>query len=125
MRLVTATVAGLVLTLMSQAQAASPAFSVEMRLMSMDKEEKVDFAIATVTTDKMQARCAKKIAYKESRYNMTSVNKSSGARGVWQLMWGKPHWSILKQVQEADKYVEHRYGSWCSALKFHQERNWF
>lgn len=125
MRLVIGTVVGLVFTLMSPAQAASPALSLDMKLMAMDKEQRVEYAIATVTTNKKQARCAKKIAYKESRYNTSSVNKRSGARGVWQLMWGKPHWSIFKQAQEANDYVVYRYGSWCKAYAFHQERNWF
>jgi hypothetical protein len=93
--------------------------------MVLDKEPAIELAISTVTKDKQEAACAKKIAYKESRYNVGSYNKSSGARGVWQLLWGKPEWSILKQTSEAHKYVLHRYGTWCKAFEFHQERNWY
>jgi hypothetical protein len=119
------TVAVLLLVMTTPAQAIAPGLSVSQKLKHMDKEERVEYAIGTVTKDKSEARCAKKIAYKESRYNIDSVNKSSGARGVWQLMWGKPHWDILKQVQEAHKYVLHRYDTWCGAYRFHQERNWY
>lgn len=119
------TVAVLLLVMTTPAQAIAPVLSVSQKLKHMDKEERVEYAIGTVTKDKSEARCAKKIAYKESRYNIDSVNKSSGARGVWQLMWGKPHWDILKQAEEAHKYVLHRYDTWCGAYRFHQERNWY
>ena len=119
------TVAVLLLVMTTPAQAIAPVLSVSQKLKHMDKEERVEYAIGTVTKDKSEAKCAKKIAYKESRYNIDSVNKSSGARGVWQLMWGKPHWDILKQVEEAHKYVLHRYDTWCGEYRFHQERNWY
>ena len=119
------TVAVLLLLTTTQAHAIAPNLSKSERMLLMDKEELVEYAIGTVTEDRSEALCAKRIAYKESRYNLESVNKSSGARGVWQLMWGKPHWNVLKQVQEAHKYVLHRYDTWCGAYKFHQERNWY
>jgi hypothetical protein len=125
MRLIAITVATVTFILMSPAEANSPLLTLEKRLVAMDKEPAIELAISTVTKNKEEAACAKKIAYKESRYNVGSYNKSSGARGVWQLLWGKPEWSILKQTSEAHEYVLHRYGSWCKAFKFHQERNWY
>ena len=113
------------LVLVSPAQALSPILTQEVRMSVMTKEQKVEYAIAQFVTEKEQRLCAKRIAYKESRYNTDSYNKSSGARGVWQLLWGKPHWSILKQTHEAHKYVLHRYDTWCKAYRFHQERNWY
>ena len=104
----------------TQAQAVAPKPTMNQRLAHMDNESRVEFAIATVTRNRTEARCAKQIAYKESRYRVEALNRSSGARGVWQLMWGKPHWGILKQVEEAHKYVLHRYDSWCGAYRFHQ-----
>lgn len=109
--------------IVSPAQAAAPAMHVPK---GMSNEAMVQLAITTmITTNKSEARCAKKIAYKESRYRLDAKNKHSSARGVWQLLWGKPHWNIFKQANEADRYVQHRYGSWCKALRHHQERNWF
>jgi hypothetical protein len=125
MRFIAMTVATATFIIMSPAEASSPILTLDKRIMLMDKEPAIELAISTVTTDKQEARCAKKIAYKESRYNVDSYNKSSGARGAWQLLWGKPEWSLLKQTSEAHKYVLHRYGTWCEAHKFHQERNWY
>lgn len=126
MRLVLVTMLGLALPLASPAEALSPILTVEKRLSVItDKKDRVEFAIAQVTTNKREARCALQIAYKESRYNVDSFNKSSGARGVWQLLWAKPDWSLLKQTQEAHDYVLHRYDTWCEAYRFHQERNWY
>jgi hypothetical protein len=125
MRFIAMTVATATFIIMSPAEASSPLLTMDKRIMLMDKEPAIRLAISTVTTDKTEARCAKKIAYKESRYNVDSYNKSSGARGAWQLLWGKPEWSLLKQTSEAHKYVLHRYGTWCKAFSFHQERNWY
>jgi hypothetical protein len=125
MRLIAMTVTTVMLLLISPARADSPLMTLEHRITTLDKEEALELALTTVTTDKKEAACAKKIAYKESRYNIDSYNKSSGARGVWQLLWAKPGWSILKQTSEAHKYVLHRYGTWCKAFEFHQERNWY
>ena len=126
MRLVLVTLLGLALPLASPAQALSPELTVEKRLSVItDKQERVEFAIAQVTTNKREAQCALRIAFKESRYNVDSYNKSSGARGVWQLLWAKPDWSLLKQTEEAHEYVLHRYETWCNAYRFHQERNWY
>lgn len=125
MRLIALTVATVTLIIMSPAEATSPILTLDKRIMTMDKEEAIELAISTVTTDKREASCAKKIAYKESRYNVDSLNKSSGARGAWQLLWAKPEWSLLKQTSEAHKYVLHRYDTWCGAYRFHQERNWY
>lgn len=128
MWLVAITIAG-VLTVSVPAGAyaptPTPVLSAPDITVQVSAEQMVEFAIATVTKNKQEARCAKKIAWKESRYAVDALNKSSGARGVWQLMWGKPDWSIFKQTSEAHKYVLHRYKSWCKAERFHQERNWY
>lgn len=118
-----------VLTLSGPASASAPTLSHKWSepdiTVQVPPEKMVELAIATVTTNKKEALCAKKIAWKESRYAVDALNKSSGARGVWQLMWGKPGWSIFKQTSEAHRYVLHRYKSWCGAMRFHQERNWY
>ena len=113
------------LVLVSPAEATSPLLTQEHLMSTMDKEERVEYAIAQFVTDSKERLCAKRIAYKESRYNEDSLNKSSGARGVWQLLWAQPDWSLLKQTQEAHEYVLHRYETWCGAYRFHQERNWY
>lgn len=115
-----------VMQVMSPSSALSPEMTFEKRLsVTTDKRDRVKLALMEVTTDMKEVRCALEIAYKESRYNVDSYNKSSGARGVWQLLWGQPEWSLLKQTQEAHDYVLHRYDTWCKAYRFHQERNWY
>jgi hypothetical protein len=113
------------IVLASPAEAKSPLLTKEVYMSKMDKETKVEYAIAQFVTDSKERLCAKRIAYKESRYNEDSLNKKSGARGTWQLLWGQPGWSLLKQTQEAHDYVLHRYDTWCEAYRFHQERNWY
>lgn len=126
MRLMLVTILGLMLPLATPAEAVSPKLTLDMRLSVIsDKQKRVEFALAQVTNNKREARCALKIAYKESRYNEHSLNKKSGARGAWQLLWAKPGWSLLKQTNEAHRYVQHRYKTWCNAYRFHQERNWY
>ena len=105
--------------------AAAPVMSLEQKVLMMEPKQKLRFAISTLTTRKSEIDCSLAIAYKESRYRLEAKNKRSSATGAWQLMWGKPHWSVFKQATEAHGYVLHRYGSWCEALKFHQERNWY
>jgi hypothetical protein len=115
-----------VMQVVSPSMALSPDMTYEKRLsVVLDKRDRVKLTLMEVTTDKKEVRCALNIAYKESRYNVDSYNKSSGARGVWQLLWAKPDWSLLKQTQEAHDYVLHRYDTWCDAYRFHQERNWY
>ena len=126
MRLMLVTLFGMLLPLAAPAQALSPELTVEKRLSAIaDKKDRVEFAISQFTNNKREVRCALQIAYKESRYNVDSLNKSSGARGVWQLLWAKPEGSLVRQTEEAHDYVWHRYDTWCEAYRFHQERNWY
>jgi len=126
MRLILVILFGVLLPLATPAQAISPTLTIEKQLSVItDKKDRVRFAISQFTINEREVQCALRIAYKESRYNVNSFNKSSGARGVWQLLWGKPEWSLLKQTEEAHKYVLHRYETWCGAYRFHQERNWY
>lgn len=74
---------------------------------------------------KEETQCALQIVYRESRYNVDAVNKSSGAQGAYQLMWGKPEWGLGKQTQQAVKYMKSRYGSWCAGLQHHDMKNWW
>jgi hypothetical protein len=126
MRLALATVLAMMVTVLSPAQALSPVMTFDMQLALIpDKREKVLYTLKQFISNEKELECALNIAYKESRYNVDSHNKSSGARGVWQLLWGKPEWSLLKQTQEAHEYVLHRYETWCNAYRHHRERNWY
>jgi len=125
MRLIVLTVITSLIAIATPAQASAPILTMEARVAAMPAKQQARFAIGMLVNSKSETDCAVKIAFKESRYRLKAKNKHSSARGVWQLMWGQPHWSIFKQASEANKYVQHRYGSWCKAYRFHQERNWF
>jgi hypothetical protein len=102
---------------------ATPAQASQVALFAAKQQAQV--AIGVFVKSKSEQDCAIKIAFKESRYQPNAKNLYSSARGIWQLTWGKAQWSVLQQASEANKYVRHRYGSWCNALAFHQERNYF
>jgi len=126
MRLAIVTAVFLAMQYMSPSVALSPELTYEKKLsVTTDKRDRVKLTLMKFTDSKREVQCALQIAYKESRYNIDSINKSSGATGVWQLLWAKPKWSLLKQTEEAHKYVLHRYETWCDAYRFHQERNWY
>lgn len=92
-----------------------------------DPKDSVRGAIATVSRgiSRRDMYCALEIARRESRYNKDSYNPRSGARGVYQLLHGKKNWTLNKQIQMAVKYMKHRYGTWCQALKFHNLHGWW
>ncbi len=72
-----------------------------------------------------QIRCALDIAYDESRYNTDSVNKETGAHGVFQLVQSVQYTKLQTHVRKATEYMEHRYGTWCEAKQFHDNRGWW
>ncbi len=74
---------------------------------------------------KQQRQCAMQIAYDESRFHIDSVNKETGAHGVFQLIQSKQYTRLSKHVQKATQYMEHRYGTWCKANQFHEDRGWW
>lgn len=72
---------------------------------------------------------ANELIRRESGCNPYAVNPSSGACGVAQeLPCGKSGCTIgdgVCQVSWMDKYVSSRYGSWASAIAWHNSHNWY
>ncbi len=72
---------------------------------------------------------AQRLIAKESGCNPNARNSSSGACGVAQeLPCGKSGCSMgdgACQVRWMNTYVLSRYGSWSSALAFHNANNWY
>ena len=84
------------------------------------------FRYATFQVGELQAQCLFRIAIKESNINYKALNKSSGARGAWQIV--NPLVAKLDaydQVDWAIRYAEHRYGSACEAWSFWQREYWW
>ena len=84
------------------------------------------FRYATFAIGEVQAECLFRIAIKESNINYKAHNKSSGARGAWQIV--NPLVAKLDaydQVDWAIRYAEHRYDSPCNAWHEWQKRYWW
>jgi len=65
-----------------------------------------------------QFQCFSKIIYKESRWNVNAKNGSH--YGLGQMR--SKHYRNLdgyRQIDATIKYINHRYGSMCNALRFH------
>ncbi len=73
------------------------------------------------------------IINRESGWNPTAVNASSGAYGICQSLPGNKmesagsDWrtNIETQAKWCDSYVQGRYGSWAGARAFWDSHNWF
>lgn len=73
------------------------------------------------------------IISKESRWNYTARNRSSGAYGLCQALPGKKmasagsDWETnpVTQLRWCNSYAKSRYGSWAAAYNFWQSRHWW
>lgn len=78
-------------------------------------------------------QCADRLAIKESGWNTTATNSSSGAYGVPQSLPGNKMASAGSDWMTNGKtqfnwmisYVNGRYGSFCNALSFHNSNNYY
>jgi hypothetical protein len=68
-----------------------------------------------------QYKCFSKIIYKESRWNPLAKNGSHFGLGQMRSQ----HYRDLdpyRQIDATIKYITHRYGSMCNALRFHVKK---
>ncbi|MDR7083710.1 hypothetical protein J2X01_003005 [Arthrobacter ginsengisoli] len=80
-----------------------------------------------------QMQCLMKLWTKESDWETTATNPSSGAYGVVQSLPAEKMASAgadyrtnyRTQINWGLKYVKDRYGSPCGALNFHYANNWY
>jgi hypothetical protein len=78
-------------------------------------------------------KCLVELWNRESNWNVTSKNNSSGAYGIPQALPGKKmaaegkDWkhSYKTQVDWGIKYIKSRYGNACGALSHHNKNNWY
>ena len=70
--------------------------------------------------------CTLELVKIESNYHLHSVNSSSGAYGLFQLMRIDKKLSMKEQVVRFDKYIKHRYkNNTCMALSHLRSKNWY
>lgn len=110
----------------STVQVDSVAMSLPPKgVQPMTTRQVVAYYLKENGSSKQQTKCAMQIAYDESRFHTDSVNKETGAHGVFQLVQSKQYTRLGKHVQKATQYMEHRYGTWCKANQFHEDRGWW
>lgn len=72
-----------------------------------------------------QWRCLEAIIDAESHFNPKADNPTSSAYGVFQQLRLAPGATLADQTRLGLKYVAHRYGSPCAALRFRVANGWF
>lgn len=72
-----------------------------------------------------QWRCLEAIINAESHFNPKADNPTSSAYGVFQQLRLTPGTSLADQTRLGLKYVAHRYGSPCAALRFRVANGWY
>ena len=68
--------------------------------------------------DDSQYECFKRIIYKESRWNPLSKNGSHYGLGQMKSEYYRTL-DPYRQIDATIKYITHRYGSMCNAMRFH------
>lgn len=76
---------------------------------------------ALIINDSQQMKCLDKLWTKESNWRPTAKNKKSSAFGIPQLL-KMTETNPYRQIILGIKYVEHRYKSVCTALRYHNRK---
>ena len=71
--------------------------------------------------DDVQMKCLDKLWTKESQWSPTAKNSKSSAYGIPQLL-NLTEVNPYRQIVLGIKYIEHRYKSVCSALRYHKTK---
>jgi len=70
-------------------------------------------------------KCLNELIIKESNWRIRADNPTSSAYGLFQML-KLPHTAnVSDQTRLGVKYIGHRYGTACKALKHHKQRGWY
>lgn len=76
-----------------------------------------------------QYLCLEKLWTKESNWRHKAYNKvkvmGKNAGGIPQILGMSTQTPAPKQIDRGFKYIMHRYGTPCTAWKFHQKNGWY
>ena len=76
-----------------------------------------------------QYLCLEKLWAKESNWRPEAYNKvkvmGKNAGGIPQILGMSVDVPAPKQIDRGFKYIMHRYGTPCTAWRFHQKRGWY
>ena len=68
--------------------------------------------------------CIEQLWHKESRWSPTAKNARSSAFGIPQILKMKEP-NPFKQIDRGLRYIEHRHGTPCKALQFHNRKGYY
>ena len=71
-----------------------------------------------------QYYCIEELWHKESRWSPTAKNARSSAYGIPQILNLKEQ-NPFKQIDRGLRYIEHRHGTPCNALAFHNRKGYY
>ena len=71
-----------------------------------------------------QYYCIEQLWHKESRWSPTAKNARSSAYGIPQILNLKEQ-NPFKQIDRGLRYIEHRHGTPCQALAFHNRKGYY
>jgi hypothetical protein len=71
-----------------------------------------------------QYYCIEQLWHKESRWSPTAKNARSSAYGIPQILNLKEQ-NPFKQIDRGLRYIEHRHGTPCKALHFHNRKGYY
>lgn len=77
------------------------------------------------TWNREQWQCANELIHRESRWDPEAKNPTSSAYGLFQQLKLRETTSPARQTRLGIKYIAHRYGSPCKALKHHNRKGWY
>jgi hypothetical protein len=69
--------------------------------------------------------CLRELWDRESGWDPTSDNPTSSAYGIPQIIGMKPGTGWKRQIERGLSYIDHRYGTPCSALAAHDSKGWY
>ena len=68
--------------------------------------------------------CIEQLWHKESKWSPTAKNARSSAYGIPQILNLKEQ-NPFKQIDRGLRYIEHRHGTPCKALQFHNRKGYY
>jgi hypothetical protein len=76
-----------------------------------------------------QYLCLEKLWHKESNWRPEAYNKikvmGKNAGGIPQILGMSTQTPAPRQIDRGFSYIMHRYGTPCTAWKFHQKKGWY
>jgi hypothetical protein len=89
-----------------------------------NKKMAINFARVGYGWGKAQQDCVVKLFTQESRFDHFADNPKSTAYGIGQVL-KETSKDPATQILRAYRYIEHRYGTPCSAYNHHLRLNWY